>query len=103
MPEDPETYVHRIGRTGRAGSKGYAFSFCDNDERTSLKEVCKIIGKQIPVTTSHPFVSLESVKVSINSNSIKKDDKKTPKENNRKQHLKRKNQFKRNKSKRVTL
>jgi ATP-dependent RNA helicase RhlE len=103
MPEDPETYVHRIGRTGRAGSKGYAFSFCDNDERTSLKEVCKIIGKQIPVTTSHPFVSLESVKVSINSNSIKKDDKKTPKENNRKQHLKRKNQFKRNKSKRVSL
>jgi ATP-dependent RNA helicase RhlE len=55
IPNISETYVHRIGRTGRAGAKGTAFSFCDTDERTYLKDIQKLIGKQIPVIHEHPF------------------------------------------------
>jgi ATP-dependent RNA helicase RhlE len=55
IPEIPETYVHRIGRTGRAGAKGTAYSFCDTDERGSLKDIQKLIAKVIPVVEDHPF------------------------------------------------
>jgi ATP-dependent RNA helicase RhlE len=55
LPNIPETYVHRIGRTGRAGASGIAFSFCENEERAYLRDIQKLIGKQIPVTTGHPF------------------------------------------------
>jgi len=55
LPEVPETYVHRIGRTGRAGNSGTAFSFCDHDEKEDLRQILKLIAKQIPVTDSHPF------------------------------------------------
>ena len=55
LPNVPETYVHRIGRTGRAGNTGIAFSFCDAEERTELKDIQKLIGKNIPVVESHPF------------------------------------------------
>jgi ATP-dependent RNA helicase RhlE len=55
MPNVPETYVHRIGRTGRAGNTGIAYSFCDNEERTELKIFRKLIGKNIPVVDSHPY------------------------------------------------
>jgi ATP-dependent RNA helicase RhlE len=49
IPNIPETYVHRIGRTGRAGRNGFALSFCDSSERTYLKDIEKLIGKKIPV------------------------------------------------------
>jgi ATP-dependent RNA helicase RhlE len=55
LPNVPETYVHRIGRTGRAGNTGIAFSFCDNEERTELRDIQKLIGKNIPVIDSHPY------------------------------------------------
>lgn len=55
IPEIPETYVHRIGRTGRAGAKGTAYSFCDTEERGSLKDIQKLINKVIPVVEEHPF------------------------------------------------
>jgi ATP-dependent RNA helicase RhlE len=55
IPEIPETYVHRIGRTGRAGAKGTAYSFCDTEERGSLKDIQKLIAKVIPVIEDHPF------------------------------------------------
>jgi ATP-dependent RNA helicase RhlE len=45
----PETYVHRIGRTGRAGAEGTAFSFCDAEEKSYVKDIEKLIGKRIPV------------------------------------------------------
>ncbi len=51
----PETYVHRIGRTGRAGAKGSAFSFCDAEEKPFLKDIEKLIAKKIPVIENHPF------------------------------------------------
>ncbi|HEY8403816.1 MAG TPA: DEAD/DEAH box helicase [Flavobacteriales bacterium] len=49
LPNIPETYVHRIGRTGRAGTSGYAISFCESEERPYLKDIQKLIGFQIPV------------------------------------------------------
>lgn len=55
LPNVPETYVHRIGRTGRAGNTGIAISFCDADERSELKDIQKLIGISIPVVKNHPY------------------------------------------------
>ncbi|SEI75884.1 ATP-dependent RNA helicase RhlE [Dyadobacter koreensis] len=55
IPNIPETYVHRIGRTGRAGAKGIAFSFCDLDEKAYLRDIHKLIAKNIPVVKDHPY------------------------------------------------
>ena len=55
LPDVPETYVHRIGRTGRAGNTGIAISFCDAEEREELRDIQKLIGKSIPVVSEHPF------------------------------------------------
>jgi len=55
IPNIPETYVHRIGRTGRAGADGIAFSFCDEEEIEYIKDIHKLIGKSIPVTEAHPY------------------------------------------------
>src|SRR5690554_6461546 len=55
IPNISETYVHRIGRTGRAGANGTAFSFCDAEERADLRNIEKLIGKKIPVIEDHPF------------------------------------------------
>jgi ATP-dependent RNA helicase RhlE len=49
IPNVPETYVHRIGRTGRAGASGTAISFCEQEERAYVKDIEKLIGKKIPV------------------------------------------------------
>lgn len=51
IPNVPETYVHRIGRTGRAGSEGTAISFCEGEERPYIKDIQKLIGLQIPLAT----------------------------------------------------
>jgi ATP-dependent RNA helicase RhlE len=56
LPNIPETYVHRIGRTGRAGHDGIALSFCDAEETAYLKDIHKLIGKQVPVVGEHPYV-----------------------------------------------
>ncbi len=55
MPNIAETYVHRIGRTGRAGAKGTALSFCDAEEKEYLRDIEKLIVKKIPVVENHPF------------------------------------------------
>ena len=55
LPEVPETYVHRIGRTGRAGLGGVAISFCDQEEKPLLRDIQKLILKNIPVVENHPF------------------------------------------------
>ena len=59
LPEVPETYVHRIGRTGRAGLGGSAYTFCDEEERGLLKDIQKLIIKTIPVVTDHPYALKE--------------------------------------------
>jgi ATP-dependent RNA helicase RhlE len=55
LPNVPETYVHRIGRTGRAGLEGTAVSFCDKEEMSDLRGIQKLIGFQVPVVNNHPF------------------------------------------------
>lgn len=59
LPNVPETYVHRIGRTGRAGHSGIAFSFCDVEEVPYLKDIQKLIGKEVPVAGGHIFETAE--------------------------------------------
>ncbi len=56
LPNIPETYVHRIGRTGRAGHDGIALSFCDAEETAYLKDIHKLIGRSVPVVNEHPYV-----------------------------------------------
>ena len=56
IPNIPETYVHRIGRTGRAGQIGKAISFCDSDERAYMKDILKLTKINIPVANEHPFL-----------------------------------------------
>ena len=58
LPNIPETYVHRIGRTGRAGNFGSALSFCDMEERAYLRDINKLIKKTIPVVEDHPYASV---------------------------------------------
>lgn len=55
IPHEPETYVHRIGRTGRAGATGRAISFCDQEEKKDLAAIEKLIKKKIPVIENHPY------------------------------------------------
>ena len=55
IPNIAETYVHRIGRTGRAGAKGTAISFCDQEEKEYLRDIEKLIALKIPVIDGHPF------------------------------------------------
>jgi ATP-dependent RNA helicase RhlE len=55
LPNVPETYVHRIGRTGRAGASGIAISFCEAEEKPYLKDIQKLIARTIPVVEHHPF------------------------------------------------
>lgn len=55
LPNVPESYVHRIGRTGRAGASGIAIAFCDAEEKEYLRDIQKLIGKQIPVIDNHSY------------------------------------------------
>ncbi|MDE5419164.1 DEAD/DEAH box helicase [Labilibaculum sp. DW002] len=56
LPNIPETYVHRIGRTGRASASGNSISFCDVEEKPYLKDIQKLIRQELPVVTDHPFL-----------------------------------------------
>ena len=55
LPNIPETYVHRIGRTGRAKASGEAISFCSAEERSWLRDIQKLIQTDIPLVTDHPY------------------------------------------------
>ncbi|PCJ39443.1 MAG: DEAD/DEAH box helicase [Alphaproteobacteria bacterium] len=55
LPNEPESYVHRIGRTARAGESGVSLSFCDHEERAYLRDIEKIIRQKIPLMTDHPY------------------------------------------------
>ena len=55
LPNEPESYVHRIGRTARAGAAGVSMSFCDPEERAYLRDIEKTIRQQIPMMEDHPF------------------------------------------------
>lgn len=55
IPNEPESYVHRIGRTARAGRTGVSLSFCDHDERSFLRDIEKTIRQEVPLFEDHPF------------------------------------------------
>ena len=59
LTHEPETYVHRIGRTARAGATGVALSFCDGDEREYLRDIQKLLGRELPVVSDHPYADGE--------------------------------------------
>lgn len=59
LPNEPESYVHRIGRTGRAGATGIAVSFCDPSERGYLRDIERLTKKSIPVRRDHPYADTE--------------------------------------------
>lgn len=63
IPQEPESYVHRIGRTARAGREGIAIAFCEPMERSLLKAVEKAIKQPIPVDNSHAFFGVEGVTI----------------------------------------
>lgn len=56
LPNVPETYVHRIGRTGRASASGMALSFCDKEERSYLRDIEKLIKQDVPRMPEHQFM-----------------------------------------------
>jgi ATP-dependent RNA helicase RhlE len=103
MPDFSETYIHRIGRTGRAGLGGTALSFCDTEERYYLKEINKLIKTPITVIDDHPFKSGEAensiVEIPIRNlrSSQKQKSFGLPKEN-KKRWVRKSSSFKRNKS-----
>ncbi|MFD1468685.1 DEAD/DEAH box helicase [Hymenobacter caeli] len=66
IPNEPETYVHRIGRTGRAGAFGTAFSFVEDEERAYLQDIQKLINRQIDLNTDHPFTTAHVRPVELN-------------------------------------
>ena len=57
LPNEPESYVHRIGRTARAGARGVALSFCDASERTYLRDIERLTRTNIAVVEKHPFTA----------------------------------------------
>ena len=91
IPEVPETYVHRIGRTGRAGANGIAFSFCDAEEMPDLRGIQKLIAKTIPIVEEHPFV----MSVDLTSEPSKKN-KEQSKQKNKNNNSRRPNSNERN-------
>ncbi|SJZ36036.1 DEAD/DEAH box helicase [Sediminibacterium ginsengisoli] len=74
LPNVPETYVHRIGRTGRAGASGIAFSFCDTEEKEYLRDIQKLIGITIPFVNDHPYAMADTSLVHIKKSLPQKPD-----------------------------
>lgn len=62
LPNEPESYVHRIGRTARAGAEGVSLSFCDHEERGYLRDIEKTIRQQVPMMEDHPY-HLEGIQI----------------------------------------
>ena len=67
IPNEPETYVHRIGRTGRAGAEGTALSFVEDEERAYLQDIQRLIKRQLDVVFEHPFKTTNVEPVLLNS------------------------------------
>lgn len=90
LPNISETYVHRIGRTGRAGNSGLAISFCDASEKPYLKDIEKLIRMKIKVVSDHPYVLDENA---ASENPDKKPDlrNKNKESNSRKSEASKKN------------
>ena len=78
MPDVPETYVHRIGRTGRAGLEGTAISICDVEEILNLRDINKLIGKALEIVEDHPFPVAQAEALGLDRIQIVKEEKPQP-------------------------
>jgi ATP-dependent RNA helicase RhlE len=75
IPNVPETYIHRIGRTGRAGKSGIAFSFCSPDENGYIKTIEALIEKPIKIITDHPYIIEKPKHTKPQPNTVSKNKK----------------------------
>ena len=82
LPNEPESYVHRIGRTARAGKSGVAYSFCDESESGYLVGIQRVIGKQIPRLINHPYHFSKAIPKPNQKPGRIKESKKNKKRNN---------------------
>ncbi len=83
LPNIPESYVHRIGRTARAGREGTAISFCDTEEREFLREIEKTIRRKVTIVDNHPFRSKKPFTRQATKPAPKKKASKRPARNRR--------------------
>jgi ATP-dependent RNA helicase RhlE len=72
LPMEPDAYVHRIGRTARAGESGHAVSFCSADEVALLRQVEKLISKSVPVDTDHDYHDQAAMELHQSNRHVKK-------------------------------
>jgi ATP-dependent RNA helicase RhlE len=86
LPNEPESYVHRIGRTARAGATGVAISFCEHEERAYLRGIEKVIRQSVPVFVDHPFHSAEIANYAGPAKGGAKGKKRPPQQRHRKHH-----------------
>jgi len=70
LPNEPESYVHRIGRTARAGARGIALSFCDREERAYLRDIERLTKQPLRVVADHPYRAAGGVQASAPSESF---------------------------------
>ncbi|KHS58480.1 MULTISPECIES: DEAD/DEAH box helicase [Terrisporobacter] len=83
LPEVAETYVHRIGRTGRAGKSGTAIAFCSIEERNLYNSIEKLINKKIEVVNDHAYVNSANDPKESRNNKVNKNDNRPKRSNNR--------------------
>ncbi|MBT7954395.1 MAG: DEAD/DEAH box helicase [Rhodospirillaceae bacterium] len=81
LPNEPESYVHRIGRTARAGATGVAISFCDHEERAYLNDIEKTIRQAVPVFEEHPY-HLAEIANDVNAKKPKRQQRQRPNQSN---------------------
>ncbi len=88
LPNISETYIHRIGRTGRAGKTGTSYSFCSEDEKNYVVDIQKAIKKAIPIVEDHPYALQRKEKIVVHkkksSTKHKKGRKSTASKKNKK-------------------
>lgn len=92
IPNEPETYVHRIGRVGRAGESGIAISLCEPEENTYVKDIEKLTREKIPVIENHPFPQTDKPMTSAEKKEWEKE-----KQRRRQEFFKNRNKNNRNK------
>ncbi|MEO1011427.1 MAG: DEAD/DEAH box helicase [Bacteroidota bacterium] len=86
LPNVPETYVHRIGRTGRALASGIALSFCDKDEKPYLRDIEKLIKQEVPRMGENPFEVDENAPKEVEQRPQKRKNENAPRNRNRKRN-----------------
>lgn len=91
IPNISETYVHRIGRTGRAGNSGLAISFCGKDEKTYWQDIEKLIRMKVKVVTDHPFTWKDETINSTAKPDLRNKNKINPNSKSRKSDASKKN------------